>query len=146
MVLSEELPTVHPTHQYLKLDLTSNSNTGPHPLHASYCWCHPDCSGAKELHQHYHVSLFSSMKATYLQAIKAGYLWGCNGLTYKGTKWHITGSKQATVQVHLKQCWQGIWSTKNKPTQQKDGQQHFTYMTIFAPGQIITDQMGWFPI
>ena len=37
---------------------------------------------------------------------------------------------------------QGIWFTKSKPSQQKNGQQHLTYMTIYAPGYMFTDPMG----
>ena len=63
-----------------------------------------NCSGAKELHQFYHASYFSPMKATSLHATRNGYLWGFEGLTYKGAKHHIAGNELAAIQGHLKQC------------------------------------------
>ena len=79
------------------------------------------------------------MKATYLQAIKAGYLQGYNGLTYEGAEQHITDTEQATIQGHLKQHRQCICSTKIKSSQQGNGSQHSIYMTIYATGQIFND-------
>ena len=106
MAQSAKWLIVHSTHWYPNFVLTSSTCTKPHPIHPLYCWHHVWGSATKELHQYYHASFFPPTKATYLQSIRAGYLQGYAGLTCKGAEQYITGTKQAIVQGHSKQCKQ----------------------------------------
>ena len=85
------------------------------------------------------------LKMNICESVRALFMRVLNG-TYEGAKWHITDTELAIIQWHLRQCRQGMQSTRPKPSKHEHLQCQLAYITTYTPGQIFTNQMGHFPI
>ena len=114
-----------------------------------------DCANLEQLTNFYHACCFSPVPETWINAINSGYFRGWLNLTAKNVRRYLK-DKPAMIMGHLKQCKQGVRSTKvphnsNKEDNNKIEQEHNNEKThqIFIAledieGKIHSDQTGKF--
>ena len=130
-----------------------------------------ECKNKQQLIKYYHASLGSHRKRTLIEAVNAGYLKGCPGLTAAEISKYVA-VEDATEMGHLKQKQQGTKSTTNNsrrgrpsrqtqqsdtasaisneisvPTQDPDNNKtHLVFMSVkIVEGYVASNQTGNFP-
>jgi flagellar hook-length control protein FliK len=112
-----------------------------------------DNNNQKDLVNYLHAACFSTVKSTWITAIKNEKLSSWPGLTEHAVEKHLSKSA-ATTKGHLNRQRQNTRTTKIKSTKainQETDIDHgiktqFLYAATIDAGQIYTDQTGRFPV